>query len=107
MQQFIQELLANMQVKVFRSWTGLQECGLLWDQPKALPTFTKIVSDECSLYICIYIHIEREREIMLIFLLPTIIYMSFAGHPRIIHRDIKTANILLDDHYEAKVFFTI
>ena len=30
-------------------------------------------------------------------------YLELEGHPRIIHRDIKSANILLDNNFEAKV----
>lgn len=30
-------------------------------------------------------------------------YKMNAGHPRIIHRDIKSANILIDNNFEAMV----
>lgn len=34
-----------------------------------------------------------------------VFFLHISGHPRIIHRDIKSSNILLDNNFEARVRF--
>lgn len=60
-------------------------------------------------YRALFCHILILSEILPLFfpLSTDIIFWLLTGHPKIIHRDIKAANILLDNNYEAMVIYFV
>lgn len=80
-------------------WIGPQDLGLQPDLPKDLLTFMKIVSPNLVFFIIIFkdvyyfIYLKKKK----------IFHVDKSGHPKIIHRDIKAANILIDNNFEAMV----
>lgn len=84
-------------------WIGTLGFGLQLGLLKGSPTFTRTVrNSRTTLVSSLFDHMDRDLSCSSILE----ILKCIAGHPKIIHRDIKSANILLDNNYEAMVTFS-
>lgn len=90
----------GLQEKVVSQWIGTLGFGLQLGLLKGSPTFTRTVrNSRTTLVSSLFDHMDRDLSCSSILE----ILKCIAGHPKIIHRDIKSANILLDNNYEAMV----